>query len=291
MRLPESLSKKIAPLTAVGVAGFLGSAANYTFGQTDISSTVQVAAHVKPANRSDSKLSEWRNKLSIGCFRVYSMVETDNLQSQMAALLRLPIELESQLQIPLSDEEIHVVVLNDERSYDLYLERHYPDLPKRRALYVRHRGPGLVITFMHSDWIIDVRHECVHALLDRSRLSLPAWLDEGIAEYFEDPNPNRLSHRNHRATIEKQIRYGQVPRIDELASVENAPTLSPKEYRDAWSVVAFMMNANETTRSVLLKYLRDARETSIHLDLERQLPTAERAAWRSNYINLFSSVR
>ena len=66
-----------------------------------------------------------------------------------------------------------------------YIEAHYPDIPYRRALFIKEHGLAGLYAYRHADLAVDLRHECTHAMLHASLPYVPLWLDEGLAEYFE----------------------------------------------------------------------------------------------------------
>jgi hypothetical protein len=204
-------------------------------------------------------------------------------------LTTLPLEIEQELAIKLSNANIRLVVLANEAEFDQYLKKNFPGLPKRRALFVQNRGPGLVLTYMHSDWLTDARHECTHALLHASGIKLPLWLDEGLAEYFEVESTEKGAHPTHRHAVASQLRYGQVVQIEDFEQSQNATTLSPKEYRDAWSIVAFLLNHNNESKQALQAYIEDLRTGAAAGLLSRRLPAKSRGNWREDYLQYYRS--
>ena len=77
------------------------------------------------------------------------------------------------------------VPVSGKATYQAYMKQYFPKVPYRRALFIKARGPGMVFACQGTDFEIDVRHESTHALLHAWLPSVPLWLDEGLAEYFE----------------------------------------------------------------------------------------------------------
>jgi len=199
----------------------------------------------------------WPVEHTAGQFCIHSTVPAAQFEAYLPSLCSLPNELSQTLQVSVAQELIQVVVLENREALDAYAHRIFPSAPNRGALYIRHRGPGLVLTYFHDGWICDVRHECTHALLDMSGLTLPLWQDEGLAEYFETIGENPIGHTSHLHATRAQVRYGQVVDLQKMERMESGSGLNPKEYRDAWSIVTFLLHSSEETRSTYQQYLQD----------------------------------
>ncbi len=105
----------------------------------------------------------------------------------------------------------------------------------------------------------DLRHELTHALLNSALRSVPLWLDEGLAEYFEIPPSKGGFSPEHI----KQLRHGpngplhaDLNRLEQLKDVNE---MTPAEYREAWAWVHFMLHGNDESRKVLVSYLKELR--------------------------------
>jgi hypothetical protein len=231
-------------------------------------------------------MSRWPIEHEAGQFLIHSTVARRQYESQLQSLSDLPRELSTALRIPITEETIHVVILESREALDSYVHRVLPSAPSRPALYIRHRGPGLVLTYFHARWIEDVRHECTHALLDASHLKLPVWLDEGLAEYFETPGENPIQHPRHCKSVRSQLRYGQVAELERLEQLGSNADLTPKDYRDAWSVVALMLNASAGSRTVFCDYLKDLQEQRAAGLLSRRRGTSG-LSWRDEYLQFY----
>jgi hypothetical protein len=231
--------------------------------------------------------SRWNATTTYSPFVLYSTLDLQRIESLAKKLEGYQKELQDVLELSFSIDEIKIVVLRDKLEYDSYLEEHFSKLPKRRALFVQHRGPGLVLTYLHDDWTVDARHECAHAMLHSCRTKLPSWLDEGLAEYFETSLPDRLAHREHAQGVLAQIRYGQVPSIEELEQWHVDEALESKQYRDAWSVVAFLLHHSPESRAAFQQYLLDLQSGSAAGYLGRRLSRELRQDWRKEFLRFY----
>jgi hypothetical protein len=235
---------------------------------------------------SKSAVSQvWPSNWSTGDFLFHSTVHESILRKHIDRLVLLPKEIEKSLGIELRECSIRVVVLSNAHEYDRYVSLHFPKAPKRRALFLQHRGPGLVLTYFHEDWIEDARHECTHAILHANGIRLPVWLDEGLAEYFEREQIDRRIHPVHFPAVVSQLRYGQVVDLEEFEQQDHV--LDSKSYRDAWSVVAFLLHLNDESRQALQSFVQDRKTGAAAGLLSRRLSSDMRRHWRDRYVAFF----
>lgn len=239
-----------------------------------------------PTSADVSTASRWPFVERVGQFHVHSTVPIAKLEKHLLYLSTLPKELANTLAISIAEQPIHLVVLESREALDNYVKRLLPDAPSRRALYIRHRGPGLVLTYFNAGWVTDVRHECTHALLDASHVKVPQWLDEGLAEYFETASTDPLKHATHGAAVQSQVRFGQVADIHQLEHTDSNTSLTAKDYRDAWSVTAFALNSSDQTRAVFQKYLQDLQSERAAGLLSHRLQPALHS-WREDFTQFF----
>jgi hypothetical protein len=173
------------------------------------------------------------------------------------------------LDIPPAQEWIEVYLFRDRASYERYMRRHLPELPTRRALYVKRGGPGMVFAYRDAELGADLRHETTHALLHAVLPSVPLWLDEGLAEYFETPRHRRPQGHPYLADARKALADGPPNREpagdDDWATLETLEALGPSEmmeaaeYKAAWAWTHWMLNGPELAGRQLRQYLADLR--------------------------------
>ena len=247
--------------------------------------TVKLASSTAVSSESMS-VRRWPVEMQASQFQIHSTVSSQQLEPSLPKLSSLAHELRESLAIDIVDTPIHIVVLDNRDSLDAYVKRLLPLAPSRRALYIRHRGPGLVLTYFNPAWLTDVRHESTHALLDASGVRVPAWLDEGLSEYFETASGSPMEHTTHRAAVRSQLRFGQVPDLQQLEGTDTNSTLTAKDYRDAWSVTAFALNASEETKLVFQRFLQDLQNDRPGGYLNHRLQPAV-GSWRDDFSNFF----
>lgn len=200
----------------------------------------------------------WPDERSAGPFQVhadFSLADSETLLGELAALQR---DLETTLGLKVGREPIHLFLFQEKATYQAYLQRYFPKVPNRRALFIKGRGPGMVFAHRGEDFEIDVRHESTHALLHTAVVNPPLWLDEGLAEYFEMPRSQRSTGSPHAKTIRSLAEVGALPRLDELEKIHDLHDLGREEYRDAWAWIRFCLHGPPEAADELRRYLQES---------------------------------
>jgi hypothetical protein len=244
--------------------------------------------------RSDQdRVPGWPYVFDSSGFHFYSLGPPKVLEQQIQGVLRLPEELNQELGIAFRGLDVHILVFDSRRSLDEYLHRYYPGLRAANSMYIRDQGPGLILTWFHADWLVDVRHEATHALLHAKRASIPLWIDEGLAEYFEYPSGSSSgdsfaikSHPVHTKLIHTQLRFGQFANLEEQERWDPNKRLSNQQYRDAWGSVAFLLNHSDQSKNEFRFYVKDLLENrasgNLSYRLQQTIPD-----WRTAYTRYY----
>jgi len=232
-----------------------------------------VAASVRADNR-------WPDERQAGQFLCHADFPLAPQQPLLDELSQLQQDLGAKLGAALPSEPIHFFLFQAKGTYQSYMKQYFPRVPYRRALFIKARGPGMVFAFQGTDFEIDVRHECTHALLHTWLPRVPLWLDEGLAEYFEVPREKRVRQNPHHTLVQAAVRLGQMPRLEELESLEKLDDMGRDEYRDAWAWVHFMLHGPREAQEELTRYLDDLHSGSdagpLSERLRRRLPDVTR---------------
>ena len=176
----------------------------------------------------------------------------DPLWRQMATLQQ---DLTKDLRIAPASEPIHLFLFERKSTYEDYLALHFPGVPYRRALFIKERGPGMVFAYLSTDFETDVRHESTHALLHATLPLVPLWLDEGLAEYFEEPASERADNSPHLSKVTWAARFGQTPDLAELEQIGSLASMGATQYRHAWAWVHFMLHGPAEAHDELVSFL------------------------------------
>jgi len=199
----------------------------------------------------------WPDERQVGPFLCHADFTLVNQQPLLVELARLQQDLTSTLQAKESREPVHLFLFEKKATYQAYLQQHFPKVPYRRALFIKARGPGMVFAWRGDDFDVDVRHESTHALVHAWLPSVPLWLDEGMAEYFEVPHDQRAGHHPHLTAVRTMIRLGELPRLEALEQLDKIDGMGRDEYRDAWAWVHFAVHGPAEANEELLRYLTD----------------------------------
>lgn len=211
------------------------------------------------------------------CRADFPLAGCDGLLADLAQLQR---DVVRHLGIPPARQPIELYLFNDKATYTRYIKRHFPNVPYRRALYVKREGPGMVFAYRSRQFEADVRHECTHALLHAVLPVVPLWLDEGLAEYFEVPARHRALDNPHLGNLRWNLGFGVVPRLESLEEKGNLSEMGQSEYRYSWAWVHFMLHGPSEAHDELVRFLGDIRSNVpsgvLSQRLQRRLPETQR---------------
>jgi Protein of unknown function (DUF1570) len=159
-----------------------------------------------------------------------------------------------------SNEPINVYLFQDAERYQEFLKRNYPNVPSRRAFFLETDMRLAVYAHWNDRMAEDLRHEIAHGYMHSSLPSIPLWLDEGLAEYFEVPRGLRGLNRPHVDLLsdmtEKESWRPNLPRLEKLTE---AGQLDQRDYAESWAWVYFFLNSPPERREVLTNYLAQLR--------------------------------
>lgn len=201
--------------------------------------------------------TEWPDMRVYGPFVCRADFALERQERFLNELGALQTELVQTLQIEPAKEPIEVYLFHDEDTYRRYLKRIYPTLPFRRAFFIKEHGLGRVFAYQSAQFEADLRHECTHALLHAVLPTVPLWLDEGLASYFEVPEQNRLNKAPYFSGVLWNARFGSVPSLEKLEKITDVAAMGKAEYRDSWGWVHFMCQGPGAAHEELVGYLHD----------------------------------
>ncbi len=213
----------------------------------------------------------------VGQFLVFRDEELPDDKFLMESLEKLPLELARELGIPPPQKGVKVYIFSDGTTFRNFLEATYPGLPKRRAyFFAKKRAAGLgeemqVLTLRSDRLLQDLRHEVTHAILHCAFGAVPLWIDEGIAEYFEN-EPNCLGlNRAHLADIQKDWVGGRIPNLNRLESLTSVGQMGGEEYRESWAWVYWLIRLHPGGKDMIQAYLAEKPRTSKSLGIAQVL--------------------
>lgn len=188
------------------------------------------------------------------------------IEDELAALDALVAEMRSTLRLPEFREKVVVRIFRDEATWREFHRQNFGGAPYRRAMYDRKNylfdrdeAPGRVYLYLNPDFEKDLRHECAHAILGAALgRSVPIWLDEGIAEYYEASPEERATNPVWFERAAERLRRGDFSSLESLEKIAGIEGMTNVKYCDSWAWVAWFLNGPEAVRDVLPQYLNDA---------------------------------
>jgi hypothetical protein len=219
-----------------------------------------------------------------GPFALYTNARIAPDSPAIRSLQSLETDLASHLGLraPADAAPIEVYVLKDREAFGHFLRFYYPELPPRRAFFLAQGPKRMVYTFTNDRLDEDLRHEGTHALLHVSVGDLPLWLDEGLAEYFEGPDSRQGVNPEHIQRLPDDLKRGWTPDLARLESLTRVGEMSPRDYRESWAWVHYLLNGPPAGKAALLGFLADMRTDPQHAaTLSARLQNSEHGGVRN----------
>ena len=186
-------------------------------------------------------------------------------------LSRLRDDLRQALELRLPDTLVRILLFQDRARMRSYVRRTLPTAPDRRALFVHQSHSSTIYVSEGPSRQEDLRHEFVHALLHHSIPSIPLWLDEGLAEYFEVVPSVRTTRKDYLQAIQAQLANGNTIPLSHLEQLRQVDQMQLFHYRQAWAWVHFLLHGCPPARDELVRYLGDLGSGVPAGQLERRL--------------------
>jgi len=215
--------------------------------------TIGLTAGVR-SSRAEGAWADTRIAEPFVCRADFSLTQADQLLEELA---QLQVDLTRRLGIRPAREPIELYLFANEAAYRRFLKEQLPEVPYRRALYVKDGGPGRVFAYRSRQFEADVRHECTHALLHAVLPVVPLWLDEGLAKYFEVAPGRRAFDNPYLGGLRWSLYFGKVPSLSRLEKLGEINSMGHAEYRDAWAWVHFLLHGSPEARQELVGFLAD----------------------------------
>ncbi|WP_437187236.1 hypothetical protein SH668x_000625 [Planctomicrobium sp. SH668] len=171
-------------------------------------------------------------------------------------------ELTETLKLPPSHRPVVIHIFSDENRYSKYMEARHPNLPPRRAFFIG--SPTELGVYAHWSPNVgeDLRHEYTHGVLHSCLRTVPLWLDEGLAEYYETELnvPGRL-HREHTQTLAMSLKNGWRPDLSRLEKIDDVSMMGLSEYRESWAWIHYLLNDAPGGQELLVDYCNSLRKS------------------------------
>jgi len=197
--------------------------------------------------------SRWVVEDKRGSFEVYAEFDPgiQDLWSQVDDVAR---ELKVLVAVEPNNKPIQIILFRDQGSYLRFLANTIPQSRQRKAIFYRNGDVYQVYAYRSRTLITDLRHEVTHAILHQHLPFLPLWIDEGLAEYLEEPDFSR-SDSSRTKSARWKARVGWSPSLQALENIPNAESMDADDYRDSWAMTCLLLNESDGSRQALRDYL------------------------------------
>jgi len=203
----------------------------------------------------------------------------DTIRPLLTQLGTIEAEVVQRLGLPSRTEGIQIRLFRDHRSYTEYLQRYFPQIPFRRALFIQQGSICMVFAYRSPDFERDVRHEFVHAVLHAQLSTVPLWLDEGLAAYFEPAPPDRLAGSQYREAALQAATDGSLRAMGELEKLDDLAQLHLAEYRDCWAWASLLLDGPTAYQAALVRYIGCLAQGQVPTPLSQSCGTADVSRW------------
>ncbi len=178
-------------------------------------------------------------------------------------LTKLREEIVELLELPPADRPVIVHLFKDEDRYAEYMKKQHPNLPPRRAFFIG--SPTELAVFAHwgPSMLEDLRHEYTHGVLHASLQTVPLWLDEGVAEYFETRTlDDERRHPEHSPKLAIAISNGWRPDLQRLEKIDSVSQMQRADYRESWAWIHYLVHDCPDGRALLVDYCESLRNSN-----------------------------
>lgn len=188
-------------------------------------------------------------------------------------------ELLGKLNLPPSNEPIHIHLFDTGEQFHAFMRSRYPEFPARRAFFVETDTRLAVYAHWGDRVAEDLRHEVAHGYLHSVVANLPLWLDEGLAEYFEVPRGHAGLNRPHLIDLANRSAAGWRPDLRRLEAITSVGEMTQLDYAESWLWVHSLLETSRDRLELLRGYLARLRSTGLveplSLELRRHHPHPE----------------
>ncbi|QDU39174.1 hypothetical protein Mal4_35100 [Maioricimonas rarisocia] len=211
---------------------------------------------------------------------IHSDMKLPSSDPLIADLYRVRDQITEVLDLPNANRSVSVYLFRDQERYATYMQTAHPELPNRRAFFIGSTTELAVYAFQGDRVGEDLRHEYTHGLLHATLRTVPLWLDEGLAEYFEvgGTQPGALN-RDHAHRLATALENGWRPDLQRLEQLDDIAQMRRVDYQESWAWVHFLLHEAPGGRALLVDYLKELQTTTVAPSLaeriRREIPSAE----------------
>lgn len=196
--------------------------------------------------------------LRVGQLHIHSDFELTEDNRILRDLMAERDDICRTLGLPCGKEVIDVHLFRDGERYAEFLARYFPGVPSRRAFFVETDSRLAIYAHWSDRMAEDLRHEVAHGYLHAVVPTIPLWLDEGLAEFFEVPRNQSGLNRPHLDLLSDMMEHdGWQPNLARLEELKEASQMDQRHYAESWAWVYAMLHSEPEKRKILTDYLAE----------------------------------
>ncbi len=203
-----------------------------------------------------------RYKVDLGQLQVRSDIDIADDDPLLDELRQLKREITSKLELPAPHRSVVVHLFADAERYSAYMQKNHPNLPTRRAFFIG--SPTELAVYAHWSPNVgeDLRHEYTHGILHASLKTVPLWLDEGLAEYFEiQASDLQRRHPEHTPRLALALKNGWRPDLARLEQIETVDAMQRADYQESWAWIHYLLHEAPDGRMLLIDYCKSLQKS------------------------------
>lgn len=221
----------------------------------------------------------------IGPFLFHTNFPVNEISTEINSLLNSYNDIKQRLMLPDPYELTDIYVYEDQNVYEDFFrknfpgERIHPSVFTKNYVVLKKDADRSHIYVYRSDKLgEDLRHEGIHAILHSTiKKKIPIWLDEGLAEYYEQDGEKVNLWLNKRWLKQSIVRiqnkkFQNLGKLEQIVLPSSFPTVC---YSDSWAWICFMLNGPEKIRAILPNYIKEYQAGGLFLTpLSRRMNAA-----------------
>lgn len=159
---------------------------------------------------------------------------------------------------------VDVYLFKDADSFDAFTSRSNVAFANRRAFFVKSDSMLNVYAQWGDRVVEDLRHEVTHGYLHSVAPSLPLWIDEGLAEYFEVGPTAGGVNWPHIEFLNAALEQQQwTPSLGRMEALFDPTKFSQIDYAEAWLWTHFLLSQDSTASLVRSQMQRYQNKTGV----------------------------
>lgn len=181
-------------------------------------------------------------------------VSETNLKRFTDHLIDVSERLHSMLDIDDVSTMPRIYLFADRDRMAAYVSKHVPQLRKgevssRDGLFLLRRGHCYLFVYAGPKCTESIRHEAVHSILNQHFPGLPLWLDEGLAQCFEQEN-GTFENVNAIQRLEQHPKWRALPTRSQLSRKSRMQDFTELDYAASWKITVGLLESGQVRDTI-----------------------------------------